>query len=43
MMALDMAGELPLPTNMERMLQVSIWGDPDGMTVGKFLYCRNPK
>ena len=31
-----------LRIRMERMLPVSIGGDPDIMTVGKFLYCRNP-
>ena len=32
MMALEMAGDLPHPTNMERMLQVSIGGHPDDIT-----------
>ena len=38
-MALDMADDLPLPTNTDgtNATCISIGGDPDDMTVGKFL------
>mmetsp|Transcript_16202 Transcript_16202/g.34199 ORF Transcript_16202/g.34199 Transcript_16202/m.34199 type:complete len:367 (-) Transcript_16202:3014-4114(-) len=38
--ALDKAGDLPPPSIDERILQLSIGGDPESMMVGRFLPCR---
>lgn len=38
--ALDRASRLPQPSISERVLQVSIGGNPDNMVVGKFLPCQ---
>jgi len=37
--ALHQAGNLPSPSLKERLLQISIGGDPDSMAIGKFLPC----
>ena len=38
--ALSLAGSLPVPSIDERVLQVAIGGDPDSMMIGNFLTCQ---